>query len=209
MKIETITVGPLAVNCYLAVDEQTSACLIIDPGDDPQRVISHVEQRGYQPQKVLFTHGHIDHVCRAARVIEHFEVPFYFGEHEKPIVDMLPVQAEWFNFEFIPLPSDYRPLSEGQTVTCGNVEFRVLHTPGHSPGSVCFYAPGTLLSGDVLFRDSIGRTDIYGGDMSALIHSIRSKIFTLPEETIVYPGHGPTTTVGWEKAHNPFVGQNA
>ncbi len=205
MKIDILTVGPLAVNCYIVVDEHSSRCIVIDPGDDPDRIISFIENKGYQPVKILFTHAHIDHVCCAADVIDHFKVPFYFGEHERPIVQMIPIQAEWFNFTFRSLPDNYTTLKENQVVRCDGFELKVLHTPGHSPGSVCFYTPGSLFSGDVLFKDSIGRTDIYGGEPQALIESIQNKIFTLPDETIVYPGHGPTTTIGWEKQHNPFV----
>ncbi len=204
MHIETLTLGPFAVNCYVVADENNH-CLLVDPGDEADRIISFIADQGYIPEKVVITHVHIDHLRTAGDIIRHYGIPFYVGEFASGLLGSVALQGQMFGLDFSPLPDDYATLNEGDTLNCGSMRFSVLHTPGHSPDSICLYVPGHLFAGDVLFRESIGRTDLHGGSYDTLIDSIRNKLFTLPDDTIVYPGHGPSTTIGWEKIHNPFL----
>ena len=205
MRIHTITVGPFEMNCYLVVDEQAATCLLIDPGDEPQRIIRFIEENNYLPQRIINTHAHIDHARRVGDIQKYFDIPYYLGEGDLPLLKSLADQAKLFGLNTSDTPEISAFLKDGESFSLGNIRFSLFHTPGHSPGSFCLYTPGHVFVGDVLFRDSIGRTDLYGGSLETLLHSIRSKLFTLPDETIVYPGHGPTTTIGYEKQNNPFL----
>ncbi len=205
MKIITIVVGPLQTNCYLIGDEAHGQCMIIDPGDDISEIITAVEERNWKPLKIIATHAHIDHVGRLKELQQHYNLPFYMGEEDLPILNMLGSQSQMFGLPNSGLPDISAYLHHKQNIPCGSLSFTVLHTPGHSPGSLSLYAPGALFAGDVLFKESIGRTDIIGGNYRQLIQSIQNQLLTLPDETVVYPGHGPTTTIAHEKQFNPFL----
>jgi glyoxylase-like metal-dependent hydrolase (beta-lactamase superfamily II) len=204
MHIETITVGPFEMNSYVLSDDKTKECIVIDPGAEIEKIIQYIRGRDLKPVSIFATHAHIDHVGYASDIIKELQVPFYMGEADLPILDTLKGQAEMFGITVGEKPAPGSFFTDGQTIDFCSSEIKVLHTPGHSPGSFSFYIDGCVFVGDVLFYNSIGRTDLYKGDYDTLIRSIKEKIFTLPDDTVVYPGHGPDTTVGREKAKNPF-----
>ncbi len=206
MILETLTVGPVQANCYLIGCEKTAAGIIIDPGDEAARILQAVQSRGLKISHILLTHAHFDHFMAADAVAEATGAPLALHPADLPLL-----QAGGGAAAFgLPSPVIRQPeiwLAEGDGITCGTLNFRVLHTPGHAPGHVCFYEPeqGILFAGDVLFAGSIGRTDLPGGDYETLMDSIAHKLMTLPDETQVYPGHGPRTGIGVERVSNPFL----
>jgi hydroxyacylglutathione hydrolase len=201
------TVGPFYENCYILADDHIKSAVIIDPGGDGQRLASIIESRQYLLQSILNTHGHIDHIAAVHELQHKFKIPFYLHAEDETIVQQAENYAALFGYPFDKTPTVNRPLSDGQILTLGAAEIVVIHTPGHTRGSCCFYIASekVLLSGDTLFRESIGRTDLPGGDYPAIQQSIKSKLYALPDNITVYPGHGPKTTIGYEKANNPFV----
>lgn len=205
MKIQQIPVGPFEMNCYIVTEDNHPNCLIIDPGDEPERLIHYIDEHQLKPARIINTHNHIDHTRRVSDIQNYYKIPFHIGEDDLPLLESLKDQGLLFGLDASPLPAVSGFLKDGDTFKLVEKTFTALHTPGHSPGSICLYTPGHVFVGDVLFRDSIGRTDLYGGNYQALLKSIREKLLTLPEETIVYSGHGPTTTIGREKKHNPFL----
>ena len=208
MHIHTLTVGPFQMNCYIVADEESAECLLIDPGDEAQRIIHFIAEKSYVPKSIINTHAHIDHSRQVSAIQKHFHLPFYLGKEDMPLLESLAGQAGMFGLGIPEIPQVSAFLQDGENFNLGANRFTLLHTPGHSPGSFCLYTPGHLFSGDVLFRDSIGRTDLYGGSMETLLQSIRTKLFVLPDDTVVHPGHGPATTIGYEKQNNPFLNQN-
>ncbi len=205
MNILKFPVGPFEVNCYLIVDDQTRQCLLIDPGDAPQKLIEYIESHQLKPIKIMNTHTHIDHVCHLSQIQKHFQIPFFIHEDDLPLLEAMKEQAALFGLNCSSIPEVEGFFKDGDTIPFNEQNIYIMHTPGHSPGSLCFYVPNHVFVGDVLFRESIGRTDLYGGNFQLLLESIKNKLFTLPDETIVHPGHGPDTTIGHEKAHNPFL----
>ena len=208
MIFETIVVGELGVNCYLLADSETKEGVVIDPGGEAERILAAVGNSGIRVLSVLNTHGHFDHIGGNRRVAEATGAKLSINREDEPFLTRASTSARMYGLkaEDSPPPSSY--LAEGDTVRFGRHEIRVIHIPGHSPGGSCFYLEkeGILISGDSLFADSIGRTDLPGGSQALLVSSIRAKILTLPEATRVFPGHGPSTTVGHEKRHNPYLG---
>lgn len=207
MIIHVETVGPFQENCYIIGDEATNTGAIIDPGDEADRIIRRAESTGLQFRFILNTHAHLDHVCAVDAVKTRFGIPFYLHPEDEFLLARLPQQAAMFGLASPKVPKVDFYFKTPSEIQLGEKTLRIFHAPGHSPGSVCFYSPvdGLVLGGDVLFNGSIGRTDLPGGDFDVLIHSIRSQLFTLPDATIVYPGHGPETTIGFEKKFNPFL----
>ncbi len=205
MQVEQIPVGAFEMNCYIIASKQGENCLIIDPGDEPERIISFVEKNNLVPERILLTHCHIDHARRASEVQKHFKIPLFAGEADVPLLESLNEQAALFGMERTELPEIDGFLDDGETFNAGGFVCTVFHTPGHSPGSFCVHIGGSVFVGDVLFFDSIGRTDLYGGSYPVLMQSIKEKLLVLPDETVVYPGHGPATTIGREKQSNPFL----
>ncbi|MCC7302281.1 MAG: MBL fold metallo-hydrolase [Bacteroidia bacterium] len=211
IRIACFTFNPFAENTYVLSDN-TGECVIIDPGcyDDRDRreLADYIEDNQLKPVHLLNTHGHIDHVFGNKFVCEKWQIPVEIHREDLKTLQAMAEVARLYslNAEISPEPGGW--LEEGVKVLFGQSGLEVLFTPGHSPGSVCFYHPGQkfLIGGDVLFRESIGRTDLPGGDHSGLLNNITTKLFTLPEEVTVYPGHGPETTIGHEKRLNPFVG---
>ncbi|MFC1587308.1 MBL fold metallo-hydrolase [Planctomycetota bacterium] len=206
--IETIAVGYFQSNCALVCCSASNKAVIIDPGGDADRIIDSVRRHGITVEYILHTHAHLDHIMGTRQVKEAIGAEICLHADDQYIYDNLPERARMFNFTSDePLPVD-RYLEAGQKVEFGECEFDIIHTPGHSPGGICFYTPhqgGMVFCGDTLFAGSIGRTDFWRGDYDQLIESIKTKILVLPPETLVIPGHGPNTTVAEEKMYNPFL----
>lgn len=210
MIVTSFTFNPFSENTYLLHDE-TKECVIVDPGcydkKEQQILTSFVEKQGLQVVKLVNTHCHIDHVLGNKFIADTYQVPLAIHEADLPTLRAIPVYAPNYGFTRYEevLPAAY--LKEGDSLCFGHTALKILFTPGHAPGHVVFYheATQTVIGGDVLFQRSIGRTDLPGGDYETLIQSIRTKLFTLPDTVTVYPGHGPSTTIGEEKKLNPFL----
>lgn len=211
MKIESIVVGPFAQNVHLVWCPRTREGILVDPGFEPEKALALVEEHGVKVKEVVATHGHIDHVWGATAVCAATKAPFRMHPGDQYWLDALDRQAAMFGLEAPPgTPVIDRPLADGETISFGDVTLTVIHTPGHTPGSVCLHdGARTLFTGDLLFAGSIGRTDFPGGDFRTIVKSIRKRVFALDPRTVVHCGHGPTTTVGEEKDSNPFVGDGA
>lgn len=205
MLIERLEVGIFCENCYLVACQETLEGVIIDPGDDADKILTRVEALKLKIKHILITHAHLDHVQALAEVKERVARPVFMHRDDQFLLDNLQVQAAAFGLTISRIPEVDQYINEGELIGFGNVSFNVLHTPGHSRGSVSFVTDGAAFVGDALFAGSIGRTDLPGGDFETLIASIRSKLFPLGDETVVYSGHGPETTIGREKASNPFL----
>jgi len=209
--VRSIVVGPFAQNVHLVSCPRTREGILVDPGWEPEKALALVAEEKVRVLEVIATHGHIDHVWGAVPVCRATKAPFRMHPADQYWLDALDRQAEMFGLEPPPgTPAIDRPLADGEAIAFGDVTLTVIHTPGHTPGSVCLHDGGrTLFTGDLLFQGSIGRTDFPGGDFQAIVRSIRRKVFALDPATVVHSGHGPTTTVGEEKAGNPFVGDGA
>jgi glyoxylase-like metal-dependent hydrolase (beta-lactamase superfamily II) len=204
---EHFAVGLFQMNCQVLADAGTRRALVIDPGDELPRILDCLQRHSLTLAQVVFTHAHIDHVGVAAPLLKLHPVPVAMHADDEPLYSHLAQQAQWTGS---PVPERVkidRYLSEGDVIELDSLRLEVLHTPGHSPGSVSLYLAehGRVIAGDALFNGSIGRTDLPGGHLPTLLEAIRSRLFTLPEETVVYPGHGPTTIIGNEKRTNPFL----
>ncbi|HVZ57501.1 MAG TPA: MBL fold metallo-hydrolase [Chitinophagaceae bacterium] len=210
LRVRSFLFNPVQENTYVLYNEQKQCC-IIDPGcyfpREREVLREFVEQEGLEPVLLLNTHCHLDHVFGNQFVLETWGLPLHLHEKEKPVLDFAPASGQAWQLPFDPYQGPLVYLHSGQPVRLGQDVLDVLFTPGHSPGSVCFYSvqEGFVIGGDVLFQGSIGRTDLPGGDYATLIRSIQTQLFVLPDETRVYPGHGPETTIGREKRANPFV----
>ena len=210
-EIRRLVVGPFVQNVFLAFCPRTKDGVIVDPGFEPERALRLVEEEGVRVREVIATHGHIDHCWGAVPICGSTGAPFRMHDADLYWIDALDRQAEMFGLEPPPgRPALDRPLADGETIRFGDCALRVVHTPGHTPGSVCLHdGKRTLFSGDLLFQGSVGRTDFPGGDTATLVKSIRERVFAMDAATLVLPGHGPDTTVGEEKRTNPFVGDDA
>jgi len=208
MKYQIIPVTAYQQNCSLIWCEKSYKAALIDPGGEVDMLLQHIESKAVEPEKVLLTHGHLDHVGGAKQIAEHFHIPI-IGPHQADafLLEMLPKQAEMFGFEPLApfLPDQW--LDAGMTVEVGEVVLQVLHCPGHTPGHVVFYNAAERLAfvGDVLFKGSIGRTDLPGGDYDTLINSIEQTLLPLGDYVTFVPGHGPLSTFGEERLTNPFL----
>jgi hydroxyacylglutathione hydrolase len=207
MILEMLTVGPFQENCYVIGDEETSEGAIVDPGDEATRIALAVEQTGLDIGQILVTHAHIDHVGAVAALADEYACPVLMHAEAEPMLEQLPAQAIMMGLRFGKVPTVDHYTEDEEVLEVGGLKLRSLYTPGHAPGHVAFYVEGEdlLLSGDALFAGSVGRTDLFGGSMEVLMRSINERLLTLPDETRVYPGHGPQTTIGTERAHNPFL----
>lgn len=204
---EILPVGVLGCNCSILGDEQTCEAVVIDPGAAIPRILARIAHHGLRVQQILVTHAHIDHIAGALSLQRATGAPILYNQADLPLVAMMDVQASWID---VPTPEVNAPdesLAHGACFSAGALSGVVLHTPGHTPGSLCLYLPreSLLLSGDTLFRGSIGRTDLPGGNASVLLRSIHTYLMPLPEDTRVIPGHGPETTIGQEIANNPYL----
>lgn len=203
--LETISVGPIETNCYLVGDATTKEVLLIDPGDEPDRIETVVSRNQYKIVAIIATHGHLDHIGAAQWFQERYKLPFHIHKEDESLIKILPLQNSIFGFYFSGIPVIDSYLEHGQLLTAGKISLKVVHTPGHSPGSVGLVFGNRLISGDTLFAGSIGRHDLFGGNGNQLIHSIKTRFLVLDDAMAVYPGHGPSTTIGHEKKHNYLI----
>ncbi len=205
MKYELVIVGALETNCYLVYCDETRACAVIDPGADPEKIIASIADLELKPVIVLNTHGHVDHIGGNSDIVRKYGVPLAMHAADTGMLQV----SDYIELSLLlgakNSPEPDRLLAEGDEMSFGRASLRVIHLPGHTPGSVGFVAGGILFSGDTLFCGGVGRTDLPGGSWKDLERSIRERILTLPEETIVLPGHGPWTTVEQERNSNPFL----
>ncbi len=197
--------GPLQANAYLAVCEETRRCALIDPGGDAERLLAAARQEDATVESILLTHAHLDHVGGVAAAARETGAPIYLHPQDLELYNAAPQQARSFGLEIEDPPPPDHEFQDDQTVDVGNAALRVRHAPGHSPGHVCLIGDGFALVGDCVFAGSIGRTDLPGGNYHALMESIKRVVLSLPDETILYSGHGPETTVGRERRANPFL----
>ncbi|MBE6080269.1 MAG: MBL fold metallo-hydrolase [Veillonella sp.] len=204
MKLYRMPLGALGTNCYIVVDESNQHCLVVDPGGEGERLVALLKEKGVQPEAVILTHGHGDHIGGVQAVVDAFKVPVYINKGDEEFLTNSNLNLSGAIGQPVKVTGDIRFIKEDDVIHLGEYSFKVIETPGHTPGGVCFYGEGMVLAGDSLLLESIGRTDFPGSSYEDLIDSVRHKLFTLPEETVVYPGHGPETTIGHEETYNPF-----
>ena len=209
MLIESLTVGPLEENCHLV--GASPRCVVVDPGAESDRIFATIGRLGLVPEKILLTHGHVDHIAHCAHVAERYGIGLWVHRADLPYLE----GPQWPELEAMlgarPCPKPERFVEEGEALEVAGLELGVIHTPGHTPGGICFvHEPSrTMLVGDTLFAGSVGRTDLPGGDWATLERSIKSKLFTLDGDYRLLTGHGPDTTLAVERLENPFVGAGA
>lgn len=209
-QIKDFTFNPVQENTYLLYNEHHK-CVVIDPGcyydDEREELKSFINLNKLQPKMLINTHCHLDHVFGNKFIAEEYNLTLQAHPSEEAVLQMAPASGLMFNLPFDNYTGSINFIEEGDTITLGEDELKVIHAPGHSPGSICFYCEKQhfIIGGDVLFLNSIGRTDLPGGSHETLIKNIREKLFTLPENVIVYPGHGPATTIGEEMKSNPYL----
>jgi glyoxylase-like metal-dependent hydrolase (beta-lactamase superfamily II) len=225
---EILPVGMLQCNCHIVGDPQTREAIVIDPGDEAGRILEVIERHHLKVMAIVVTHTHIDHVIGLHRVHQATGAPVYVHGDDVDLYRMLDMQASWLGWKTPEKVRIDQVVREGDVVRWGPYQAQVVHTPGHTPGSICLYLPsdipvapteiaaassgntgtGLLFAGDTLFAGSIGRTDLWGGSLAGIMRSLKGKLLELPDSTIVYPGHGETTTIGKERATNPFLAGN-
>jgi glyoxylase-like metal-dependent hydrolase (beta-lactamase superfamily II) len=209
MLLERLTVGPLEENCYLV--GVAPRCAVVDPGAESDRIERAIARRRLVPERILLTHGHIDHIAHAAEIAERYAIGVWVHRDDLPYLE----GPQWPELEAMlgarPCPAPAGFLADGDRIEVAGLTLEVLHTPGHTPGGVCLVdrASRQILVGDTLFAGSVGRTDLPGGDAEALVRSIRTRLFPLAGDWLCWPGHGPETTLEEERRHNPFVGARA
>lgn len=206
MKVEKFVTGIISTNCYLVINEDTKQAVVIDPAACPSYLMSHIKSEGLKIEAILLTHGHFDHIMGIDGFLSEFDVPVYVHEEdadvmEDPVLNQSSTYTSGYTF------GKARYLRDRQTLELAGYTFQVIHTPGHTKGGCCYYvaSEGVLFSGDTLFQNSVGRTDFVNSSTSDLVHSVREKLFLLPDDTMVYPGHMGETKIGHEKKYNPYV----
>ena len=206
MKVEKFVTGLISTNCYLVINEDTKQAVVIDPAACPSYLMSHIKSEGLKVEAILLTHGHFDHIMGIDGFLSEFDVPVYVHEDdadamEDPVLNQSSTYTSGYTF------GKARYLRDHQTLELVGYTFQVIHTPGHTKGGCCYYVASedVLFSGDTLFQNSVGRTDFVNSSTSDLVHSVREKLFLLPDDTMVYPGHMGETKIGHEKKYNPYV----
>jgi len=210
LEVRGVVVGLFRENCWIIGSRQRGEACCIDPGDEPEEILKLANDMGVKITRIVASHAHLDHIMAARAVVEATRAPFLMHAMDLPIAAGMPEAAlRWFGQTVAPAPDVTSYPVDGDDLEVAGVTLKVIHTPGHTMGSLCLYAAdaGLLFSGDTLFRESIGRTDLPGGSTEQILESIQTRLFALPDETRVLPGHMQETTIGHERAHNPFVGQ--
>jgi hydroxyacylglutathione hydrolase len=204
---QILPVGLLQCNCSIFGDEQSREAIVIDPGDNIDAILAILEKHALRVKAIMITHAHIDHIGGAAKLKAATGAPVLMNARDRELYNQMDVQAAWLGVEPPSRTEIDSAVEDSDTLTLGPAEFRVLYTPGHTQGSISIWIPSEnkVIAGDTLFRDSIGRTDLPGGNPRQILRSIADQLLRLPEETIVVPGHGPNTTIGREKERNPFL----
>jgi hydroxyacylglutathione hydrolase len=210
MILESFPVGPLRCNCTILGDEVTHEAVVVDPGDNIPEILSRLQRHCLTLRQIVITHAHIDHVGGAALLKKATGAPIFLNQQDLGLLDAMEIQAGWLGVPTPEVASPDASADDGLTVGLATLPAEVIHTPGHTPGSICllFRQPHLLLAGDTLFAGSIGRTDLPGGDGRQILRSLRDRLMVLPDTTRVLPGHGPETTIGEEKQSNPFLQPN-
>jgi len=204
---ETFPVGLLRCNCTILGDETSLDAIVVDPGYDIPRILAALNKHNLTARRIVVTHAHIDHIASALTLKQLTGAPIFYSKEDLPLVSMIATQASWFGLEVPKVePPDHSP-ADAEIITIDGIEATVLRTPGHTEGSLCLHVPtaNLLIAGDTLFAGGIGRTDLPGGNSDQILTSIRERLFPLPGDTLVIPGHGPNTTIGEERATNPFL----
>lgn len=204
MIIKKLIIGPLEENCYIVGDEDTKQAIVIDPGDEPDRVIELIRDNSLRVSNIICTHSHFDHIGAVGDIKKAVGAKILIHRDDIELYDGAKDQAILWGYELDDIPEPDGFLNEGDEIRVGQLTFKILHTPGHSPGGICLYGEGVVFTGDTLFQGSVGRTDFYGGDMEKLKESFR-RLLGLPEDTKVLSGHGAETTIGREKKENFFA----
>lgn len=206
LMVRGVVVGVFQENCWVIGSGRTREAIVIDPGDEPESILALAKDMGLTVKLIIASHAHLDHIMGARGVADATEAPFRLHPADYALARQMPASAARFlGHEPPPAPEPSAPLNDGDIVEVDGLQLRVIHTPGHTPGSVSFYSDGLLFSGDTLFRGSIGRTDLPGGDYAQIMQSIISRLLPLPDDTIVLPGHMEQTQIGYERQTNPFV----
>jgi hydroxyacylglutathione hydrolase len=210
MILESFPVGPLHCNCTILGDEVTHEAVVVDPGDNIPEILSRLQKHGLTLRQIVITHAHIDHVGGAALLKKATGAPVFLNQQDLGLLGAMEIQAGWLGVPTPEVASPDASADDGLTVGLATLQAEVIHTPGHTPGSICLLFPqqSLLLAGDTLFAGSIGRTDLPGGDGRQILRSLRDRLMVLPDTTRVLPGHGPDTTIGEEKQSNPFLQPN-
>jgi len=205
MSLQRLAVGSFMANCYIVGCEKTKEAMVVDPGDEGERILARIKELGLKPKVIVATHAHGDHVSAVGEIKAATGAEFLLHEAEAPGLKLLDYFSSLFGTSFVGPPAPDRLVKDGDTILFGDLKFQVVHTPGHSPGGICLLGEGAVFTGDTLFAQGIGRSDLPGGDYHVLMAAIRSRLLSLPDETVVYPGHGPETSIGYERRYNPYL----